>query len=84
MIRGVFSLAGLVILCILLIRLMQGQIGLEDLALRGLVIVVCIAVIDKIAVPLVSAAIRATSVGDDADASPAAASPTATPTDGSA
>lgn len=79
MIRGVFSLAGLAIFSVLLIRFMQGEIGIEDLATRGLVIVVCIAVIDTIAVPLVSAAIRATSVEDRSETTPRP-----TPTDGAA
>ena len=79
MIRGVFSLAGLAIISMLLLRFMQGEISLEDLAIRGLVIVVCIAVIDTIAVPLVSAAIRAVSVAD-----PSEPTPRPTPTDGAA
>ncbi len=72
MIRGVFSLAGLVMILLLLIRLLQGAISVEDVALRGLVIVVCIGLIDHVIVPLAAAAIRALSVGEDE-------SPTAVP-----
>ena len=73
MIRGVFRLAGLVILSLLLVRLLRGQIGVEDVAIRGLVIVVCIAAIDKVVVPVASAAIRALSLSDE-DSSPVASS----------
>jgi len=74
MIRGVFSLAGLVMILLLLIRLLQGAISVEDVAIRGLVIVVCIGVIDKVIVPLAAAAIRALSVGEN-DSPPAVRTP---------
>ena len=74
MIRGVFSLAGLVMILLLLIRLIQGAISVEDVALRGLVIVVCIGFIDQVIVPLAAAAIRALSVGEG-DSPPAVRSP---------
>lgn len=74
MIRGLFSLAGLVMILLLLVRLLQGAISVEDVAVRGLVIVVCIGVIDKVIVPLVAAALRVLSVGDH-DSPPAVRAP---------
>lgn len=65
MIRGIFSLAGLLMILLLAVRLLQGAISVEDMAVRGLVIVVCIGIIDKVIAPIVAAAIRALSVGDD-------------------
>lgn len=70
MIRGVFSLAGLVMILLLAVRLLQGAISVEDMAIRGLVIVICIGVIDKVIVPIVAAAIRALSIDAD-EATPA-------------
>lgn len=73
MIRGVFSIAGLVIILMLLLRSLQGEISLADVAVRGLVIVVCIGVIDKLVVPIVAAALRATNPEDPtAPSAPAA------------
>lgn len=70
MIRGVFSIAGLGILLVLLVRAALGQVSLTDVAIRGLVIVVCIAVVDKVIVPLIAAGLRATAVEiDDAEKS---------------
>lgn len=65
MIRGIFSLAGLLMILLLAVRLLQGAISVEDMAIRGLVIVACIGIIDKVIAPIVAAAIRALSVGDD-------------------
>ena len=65
MIRGIFSLAGLVMILLLAVRLMQGAISVEDMAIRGLVIVTCIGIIDKVIAPIVAAAISALSVGAD-------------------
>jgi hypothetical protein len=65
MIRGVFSMVGLVIILVLLIRTLQGEMSLEDVAVRGLVIVVCIAVIDRLIVPLIGMAINATGVENE-------------------
>lgn len=62
MIRGVFSIAGLGILVVLLVRAALGQVSLVDVAVRGLVIVVCIAVVDKVIVPVIAAGLRATAV----------------------
>ena len=67
MIRGVFSLVGMGILFVLLVRTVQGEIGLADVAVRGLVIVVAIAVVDKLIVPLVAFGLRSITVSGDAD-----------------
>ena len=57
MIRGTFSVFGAVILSVLLIRVVQGEMRLIDVAVRGLVIVVVISMIDKVIVPMVGAAL---------------------------
>lgn len=58
MIRGIFSAVGAIILGTLLIRVVQGAMSLSDVAVRGLVIVVVISLIDKVIAPLVGAALR--------------------------
>lgn len=58
MIRGVFSVAGAVILGVLLVRVVLGQMSLADVATRGLVVVLVISVIDKVIAPMVGAALR--------------------------
>ncbi len=70
MIRGVLSLVGMGILFVLLVRTVQGQMGLTDVAVRGLVIVVVIAIVDKLVVPLAAFALRTLSVGTEADEEP--------------
>ena len=65
MIRGIFSAVGAVILPTLLLRVIQGQMSLTDVAVRGLVIVVVISFIDKVIAPMVGAAIRGVAVESD-------------------
>lgn len=65
MIRGIFSAAGAVILATLLLRVIQGQMSLIDVAVRGLVIVVVISVVDKVISPMVGAALRGVAVKSD-------------------
>jgi len=62
MIRGTFSVIGAVILGVLLIRVVQGEMRLIDVAVRGLVIVVVISMIDKVIVPMVGAALNGVGV----------------------
>ena len=62
MIRGTFSVFGAVILSVLLIRVVQGEMRLIDVAVRGLVIVVAISMIDKVIVPMVGAALNGVGV----------------------
>jgi hypothetical protein len=62
MIRGTFSVFGAVILGVLLIRVVQGEMRLIDVAVRGLVIVVVISMIDKVIVPMVGAALNGVGV----------------------
>lgn len=65
MIRGVFSAVGAMILAVLLLRVVQGSMSLMDVAVRGLVIVLVISLIDKVVAPLVGAAIRGLDVAAD-------------------
>ncbi len=58
MIRGIFSAVGAVILATLLIRVVRGSMSLTDVAIRGLVIVLVISVIDKVIAPMVGAGLR--------------------------
>ncbi len=58
MIRGAFSVAGAIILLVLLVRVIQGDMSLTDVAVRGLVIVMCISVVDKVLAPTLAAALR--------------------------
>lgn len=58
MIRGVFSVAGAVLLAVLLLRVVQGQMSLIDVAARGLVIVLAISLVDKVIAPTVGALLR--------------------------
>lgn len=58
MIRGVFSVAGAILLAVLLLRVVQGQMSLIDVAARGLVIVLAISLVDKVIAPTVGALLR--------------------------
>lgn len=58
MIRGVFSAVGAVILATLLVRVVRGSMSLTDVAIRGLVIILVISVIDKVIAPMVGAGLR--------------------------
>jgi hypothetical protein len=58
MIRGTFSVFGAVVLLVLLIRMIQGDMSVTDVAVRGLVIVMCISLVDKVVAPAVGAAMR--------------------------
>ena len=66
MIRGAFSVIGAVILGVLLVRVVQGEMRLIDVAVRGLVIVVVISLIDKVIVPMVGAALNGVGVRPEA------------------
>ena len=66
MIRGTFSVAGAIILLVLLVRVVQGDMSLTDVAVRGIVIVMCISVVDKVLAPTVGAALR--NLGPDEEA----------------
>jgi hypothetical protein len=68
MIRGIFSAAGAVIVAVMLIRVVQGEMSLVDVSLRGLVIVLVISAIDKVIAPMVGAALRGLNVISDEDA----------------
>lgn len=68
MIRGVFSVAGAVILLVLLVRMIQGDMSLMDVSVRGLVIVMCISVVDKVVAPAMAAALRGLGPDDEAAA----------------
>lgn len=68
MIRGVFSVAGAVILLVLLVRMIQGDMSVMDVAIRGLVIVLCISVVDKVIAPAMAAAIRGLGPDDETEA----------------
>lgn len=65
MIRGVFSAAGAVILATLLLRVVQGSMSLMDVAVRGLVIVLVISLIDKVIAPMVGAGLRGLNVASE-------------------
>jgi hypothetical protein len=67
MIRGIFSAAGAVILATLLLRVVQGSMSLMDVALRGLVIVLVISLIDRVIAPMVGAGLRGLNVAIDDD-----------------
>jgi hypothetical protein len=69
MIRGTFSVLGAVILGVLLIRVVQGEMRLIDVAVRGLVIVVVISLIDKVVAPMVGAALNGVSVRPESKSS---------------
>lgn len=58
MIRGIFSAVGAVILATLLVRVVRGSMSLTDVAIRGLVIILVISVIDKVIAPMVGAGLR--------------------------
>jgi Mn2+/Fe2+ NRAMP family transporter len=64
-IRGVLSITGAIILVVLLFRVIQGDMSLMDVAVRGLVIVLCISVVDKVLAPTIGAALRGMKVDDD-------------------
>lgn len=65
MIRGIFSAVGAVILATLLIRVVRGSMSLTDVAIRGLVIILVISVIDKVIAPMVGAGLRGLNAQDD-------------------
>lgn len=65
MIRGIFSAAGAVILATLLVRVVQGKMSLMDVAVRGLVIVLVISLIDKVIAPMVGAGLRGLNVASE-------------------
>jgi multisubunit Na+/H+ antiporter MnhG subunit len=69
MIRGTFSVLGAVILGVLLIRVVQGEMRLIDVAVRGLVIVVVISLIDKVVAPMVGAALNGVGVRPESKSS---------------
>lgn len=65
MIRGVFSAVGAVILATLLVGVVRGTMSLMDVAVRGLVIILVISVIDKVIAPMVGAGLRGLNVAND-------------------
>lgn len=65
MIRGIFSAVGAVILATLLLRVVRGSMSLMDVAIRGLVIVLVISLIDKVIAPMVGAGLRGLDVATD-------------------
>ncbi len=52
-------------LATLLVRVVQGKMSLMDVALRGLVIILVISVIDKVIAPMVGAGLRGLNVASD-------------------
>ncbi|MGI9607336.1 MAG: hypothetical protein ACR2P0_14465 [Acidimicrobiales bacterium] len=65
MIRGALSFVGLIIMAVLLLGAVQGRMSIGDVASRGVVIVVAIAVVDKIVAPVLSMGIQATTPKND-------------------